>query len=98
MATATAATSEKLRTAGIGVSAARPKARVSEAAASVMDGPAVASAAPMRAGSGMLTGCLSTAWLIMNRLSTPTARIRKGMTCATVSEPGQLRHPGLETV
>ena len=61
MATATAATSEKLRTAGIGVSAASPKASVSDAAASVMDGPAAASAAPMRAGSGAPSGCRSRA-------------------------------------
>ena len=81
MATATAATSEKLRTAGMGVSAARPKASASEAAASVMDGPAAANAPPMRAGSGASAGCRSSAWLMMNRLSTPTARIKNGITC-----------------
>jgi hypothetical protein len=52
-ATAVAAHTEKLRTAGIGVSSApRPNASTSHAAASVMEGPAVPSARPVRTGMG----------------------------------------------
>lgn len=64
--TATAATAEKLRTAGMGVRAAIPKARASAAAARVMEGPVTASALPSRSGSGALGGCRSRAWLMMN--------------------------------
>ena len=66
MITATAATSEKLRTAGMGVSAAMPKASASAAAARVMEGPAAASASPRRSASGAPPGCRSKAWLMMN--------------------------------
>ena len=56
---ASAAHSAKLRTAGMEVKPPSAKASISADAASVMDGPASASASPTRCGTG--TACLRRA-------------------------------------
>lgn len=59
-ATASAATSEKFLTAGMGVRHPRAKAVTSQAAARVMDGPTAARAPAIRSGSARSEGCMES--------------------------------------
>lgn len=65
--------------AGILVKAPTRNAEVSQIAAIVMLGPTVLSAWPIRSGT-LIAFCFLKLCVIMNILSTPIARMRKGMT------------------
>ena len=80
------ATKQKLFRTGISVSIPKKKTMVRQKTVVNIDGPILLKAKPRRSGINVTDyGISRSARIIMNILSAPIARIRKGLTCAVIN-------------